>query len=100
MEDYLQIYPHIPKNLPQTIQGLFMRLQVAISAPQGLLNLQLVGVPPEQEGKVSFILDNEFNFLAAGLDDAEVWEQIQLCRGIKNQFFVNSITDKTKEMIA
>ena len=100
MEDYLRIYPHIPENLPQTVQGLFMRLQVPISAPQGHLNQQLVGVPPEQEGKVSFILDNEFNFGATGLDDAEVWEQIQLCRDIKNQFFVNSITDKTKEMIA
>lgn len=100
MEDYLQIYPHIPDNLPQIIQGLFMRLQVPISAPQGVLNQQLVGVPPEQEGKVSFILDNEFNFDATGLNDTEVWEQIQLCREIKNQYFVNSITDKTKEMIS
>lgn len=77
-----------------------MCLQVPISVPQGVLNQQLVGVPSEEEGKVSFILDNEFGFDALKLSDSEVWEQIEMSRDIKNRYFLNSITDRTKEMIA
>ena len=100
MEDYLQVYPRIPETLPQGIQGCFMRLLIPIDSPQGLLTQQLVLLPPEQQGKVSFMLDNEFTFSAIGLSDSALWERIESSREIKNKFFVNSITTKTKEMIS
>jgi uncharacterized protein (TIGR04255 family) len=100
MEDYLQVYPHIPGDLPQQIAGCFMRLQFPISSPQGLLTQQLVGLPQENPAKVAFMLDNEFAFSAIGLSDAAIWEQIDSTRAIKNRFFVNSITEKMKELIS
>lgn len=100
MEDYLQVYPHIPSTLPQDIQGCFMRLLIPIHSPQGLLTQQLVLLPPEQVGKVSFMLDNEFTFSAIGLSDPALWERIESSREMKNKFFKDSITAKTKEMIS
>lgn len=100
MEDYLQIYPHIPDSLPQQIAGCFVRLQFPLQQPQGLLTQQLVGLPQESPGKVTFMLDNEFSFSAIGLSDAAMWEQINSARGTKNKFFVDSITPKMKELIS
>jgi len=97
MEKYLRVYPYIPEDLPQELGSCFMRLQVPLGSPQGLLTQQLVALPPEQPGKVAFLLDNEFAFSPIGLSDAILWEQIDLAREIKNRFFVNSITDKMKE---
>jgi uncharacterized protein (TIGR04255 family) len=100
MEDYLRVYPYIPEDLPQMIGGCYMRLQIPIESPQGLLTQQLVMLPQEQPDKSYFMLDNEFTFSAIGLSDSTVWEHINLSREIKNKFFVNSITDKLKEMIS
>jgi len=100
MENYLRVYPRIPENLPQELQGCFMRLQVPVEPPQGLLTQQLVGLPRESTETVAFMLDNEFTFSAIGLSDSVLWEQISLSREIKNKFFMNSITDKMKESIS
>jgi len=100
MEDYLRVYPCIPEDLPQVIGGCYMRLQVPIDSPQGMLTQQLVTMPQQQPSTSSFMLDNEFTFSAIGLSDATVWEHINLSREIKNKFFVNSITEKMKRMIA
>ena len=100
MEDYLRMYPHVPEDLPQKLQGCYMRLGFPIDSPdspQGLLTQQLIALPAEQPGKVAFQLDNEFTFSAIGLSDTSLWEQIDQARGIKNKFFLSSITDKTKE---
>ncbi len=99
MEKYLRVYPQIPDDLPQHIQGCFMRLQFPVASPQGLLTQQLIALPPEQAEKVAFMLDNEFTFSAIGLRDSTLWDQIDSSRDIKNSFFVNSITDKMKELI-
>ena len=77
-----------------------MRLLIPIESPQGLLTQQLVLLPQEQQGKVSFMLDNEFAFSAIGLSDSALWERIESSREIKNKFFIDSITAKTKEMIS
>ena len=100
MESYLRVYPQIPEDLPQELQGCYMRLQVPISPPQGLLTQQLVALPQEHPGMAAFMLDNEFTFSAIGLSDSKLWEQIDLSRSIKNSFFVKSITEKTKEIIS
>jgi uncharacterized protein (TIGR04255 family) len=100
MESYLRVYPHTPEDLPQRIQGCFMRLEIPIDSPQGLLTQQLVGLPKEQIGKVAFMLDNEFSFSAIGLSDDTLWERINASRDVKNKFFVNSITEKMKEIIS
>lgn len=100
IEDYLRIYPHIPDDLPQQIVGCFMRLQFPVPSQQGLLTQQLVGLPPQSPGEVTFMLDNEFSFPAMGLSDSEMWNRINSAREIKNRFFVNSITDKMKERIS
>jgi uncharacterized protein (TIGR04255 family) len=100
MGKYLRIYPQIPDDLPQEIQGCFMRLEFPVPAPQGLLTQQLILLPPEQAGRVAFMLDNEFTFSAIGLRDSTLWDQIHSARDIKNSFFVNSITDEMKELIS
>jgi uncharacterized protein (TIGR04255 family) len=100
IKEYLEVYPHIPEGLPQTFQGCFMRLEFPVNEPcQGILTQQLVKLPPESEGTVSFMLDNEFSFSAIGKTDSAIWEAISESRHVKNQFFNRAITLKTKEMI-
>src|ERR1017187_1434521 len=50
MENYLQVYPHIPEGLPQELYGCFLRLQIPVAEPQGLLTQQLIGLPKEVAG--------------------------------------------------
>jgi uncharacterized protein (TIGR04255 family) len=100
MGNYLQVYPHIPEGLPQELRRCFLRLQIPVAEPQGLLTQQLIGLPKEEAGKEAFLLDNEFSFSAIGLSDETMWDQINSSRAVKNKFFVDSITPKMKEMIS
>jgi uncharacterized protein (TIGR04255 family) len=101
IEDYLAVYPHIPKELPQQVNGCFIRLDFPLTAPhQGKLTQQIASVPESQPDSVSFVLDNEFSFAAIGLKDSDVWESIRACQRLKNQIFLSSITEKMKGLIS
>jgi uncharacterized protein (TIGR04255 family) len=101
VEEYLNIYPHVPDGLPKSINGYYMRVDYALERPyQGRLTQQVGSVSESQANMVSFVLDNEFNFAAIGLQDAELWRRIDSCQDFKNQIFLSSITQKMKERIS
>jgi uncharacterized protein (TIGR04255 family) len=101
IEEFLSVYPHIPKELPQSLNGCFIRLDYPLSEPhQGRLTQQIASVQESQLDLASFILDNEFSFSTIGLQDAEVWQRIDECQNLKNEIFLGSITEKMKGMIS
>ncbi len=101
IEDYLAVYPYIPDGLPQSLSECFLKLEFPLSEPhQGKLTQQIASVPESQPELASFVLDNEFNFAATGLQDYEVWQRIETCQDLKNKIFLSSITEKMKGLIS
>ena len=98
LEDYLNVYPHIPNSFPQALSGCFMQLGYPLRDPyQGLLTQRLFAAPSEDPDLITFILDHDFSYATIGLSDSEMWEGVMKCRNIKNTFFLDALTSKMKE---
>jgi len=102
MSVYLRTFPEVSPELPQTLHGSFMRLEMPLDLPDGMLILQQFYAPPEQPDQVAMILDNELRFqLSQGkLSDAELWARVEDLREVKNRVFRGCLTPKMEETIA
>jgi len=96
-KDYLQIYPHLPGNIPGSIQECFMRLGMPIADPQGKLVHQQILLAPEKDNYSTVLLDNDFRFSAIGLSSTAVWERLEKIRQIKDDYFRKFVTEKLME---
>jgi uncharacterized protein (TIGR04255 family) len=103
MKVYLRTYPEVSPELPQILQGSFMRLEIPLESPEtGLLILQQFYSPPDpnQPNMVAMILDNELRFQTKGsLSDDELWTRIDAARETKNHMFRGCLTPTMEEMI-
>jgi uncharacterized protein (TIGR04255 family) len=98
IEDYLKVYPNVPKGLPKQLRRCFLRLEMPVTKPsKGLFTQQVFTAPPPEAGKVSVVLDHEFTYSALSLTESDLWAQIQQSREIKNEFFRASVTKKGLE---
>jgi uncharacterized protein (TIGR04255 family) len=101
---YLKTFPEISKDLPQSLQNSFMRVELILSGQftGGVLVVQEFLTNSDKEGHVGMILDNELRFPLGGppLSDTWIWKRIDSLRELKNQVFRGSITQKLEEMIA
>lgn len=94
---YLNIYPFLPQDIPQSVTEQFMRLAFPISDPQGVLVHQQILLPPEKEDFATVLLDNDFRFSAIGLSSAGIWDHFEKVRTIKDDYFVKFVTEKLME---
>ena len=100
LEDYFNLYPQVPKGIPQLVSHMTMQVQM----PQDDLNAMAVinqtTVDPAIEKGFSLILD--IDLIAPtkmdGSDD-DVWRHLDKLRCRKNKLFEEIITDKTRELI-
>ena len=98
IEDYLNFYPHIPDGLPQNVLNYFAQVIYPLREPyQGSFTQRLSPSISDDPSHASFILDHNFVFATEGLGEQEVWDAIEHCRKLKNDYFIASITEKMKE---
>ena len=96
-ENYIRVYPYFPPEVPPIIFEFFMRLAMPITNPPGRLTHQQAFLPPEQEGFLTMLLDNDFQFSALGVQLSSIWTKIDEIRTIKDDYFDKFLTDKMKE---
>jgi uncharacterized protein (TIGR04255 family) len=95
IERYLRLYPTVPDSLRggnQFVNRCYIRVEMAVEDPEGLLIAQVALLPPEAEGLITFALDNDFRFGLVGAASEKLWELLDRARHQKNQYFVHFIT--------
>jgi len=99
---FLRTYPEVSPELPQVLQGSFMRLEIPLGFQDGILVLQQFYAPPDQPDQVAMILDNELRFRITEKNpsDADLWNRVESLRELKNRIFRGCLTPKMEEMIA
>jgi uncharacterized protein (TIGR04255 family) len=96
-EDYVTIYPNLPSEIVQRIDGLQLQLVLPIAKPAGRLVHTQILLPPEREGYASLLFDNDFQFDTSGISNGEVWPMLELIRDIKDDYFEHFTTEKMRK---
>jgi uncharacterized protein (TIGR04255 family) len=96
-ERYVRLHISVPPDLPQAIFNPYLRLMFMLSDPPGTLTHQQGILPPEKEGFISTLLDNDFAFPASDLAPESLWSAIDSVRKVKDDYFLGMLTDKMKE---
>jgi uncharacterized protein (TIGR04255 family) len=100
LESYLRVYPYFPQDFPVKVANYFFRMEIELDKPTGRLIMQQATLPPEKEGKVTLVVDNDFRFPSNNLDDGLIWSIFEESRQLKNDVFLRIITDRTKDLIS
>jgi uncharacterized protein (TIGR04255 family) len=102
LKDYFQIYPEMPKGMPDDITGYFMQVHIPqVDMPKesiAILNMALER--PETPQTISVLLDFDI-FLSAEYEAHSllVWDYLDQLRDRKNKIFESCITDQTRGLI-
>lgn len=102
-EQFLKIYPEVPKGLPPELQdyGPFsMRLPFYQYDLRAILVINEGNAIVQQPGFVSIALDLDLFVENPQVNnEQQLWEFFEKLRERKNRYFEASITDKTRELI-
>jgi len=96
-EKYINVYPYLPADVPQLISEYFARIVMPIERPPGRLTHQQAVLPPERDGFLTFLFDNDFQFSGLGLSVSSLWSKIDEVRVIKDDYFDRFLTPLMKE---
>ena len=100
IENYLNLYAHIPEILSQVVSGMLIQLQMPQEDLNAMAVIQEAAVEPAIENGFSLILDID---LIASIDldssSSKVWELLENLRCRKNKLFEAFITDETRKLI-
>jgi uncharacterized protein (TIGR04255 family) len=98
-DHYFTTIPRIPDGLPQVLQNFFVRTEIPF-LDQGAIAVVIQTLSPKQDPtNTAILLDigvSEQVSLAA--DDQRIWTLFGKLREIKNEIFLRSITERTKEL--
>lgn len=99
LSEWIETLPKIAPDLPQTMDGFFLRLHLPFETPEGFVNLTQKIEPGEYHTHIPLLLDIDA-FLPVNLKpgDGMIWEHLEQLREIKNRVFFGSITPKTVEL--
>ena len=102
LSDYLQTYPEIAADIPQSLNGYFMRVELPLTDLPGMLVITQTISPPPAPGISSIILDIDIyrNDETVPQDEVEIWSFFEELRNQKNHAFQSCITERTKELIS
>ena len=79
----------------------FLRFAVPVeSVPAAAASVTLTFEPPQQAATLPLILDIDAfqSFEMLSPDTEEIWKRLAILRGLKNDIFDASLTDKTNAM--
>jgi uncharacterized protein (TIGR04255 family) len=91
--DSVYTYPKIADGLPQNTFNVFVRLQIAIPEPPGILIVTEAQLPPEKPQFVAIALDHDLQFPVTE-DTANIWALLERARELKNRYFFESISEE------
>ena len=102
ISDYFNLYPSIPKDISQRVNGMFMQLQVPQTdlEPEAMAVINLAITEPEQPSQVSVLLDFDI-YRIEDMDPRSdnVWAALNQFRLRKNSLFEACITNNTRGLI-
>lgn len=100
LEDYLNVYPHIPSGIPQMVNGMFLQLHLFQEDLNSTAVIKEAVVAPVIAGGFSIMLDIDlFKINSIQPNSTEVWDTLEQLRTRKNELFESFVTDKTRELI-
>jgi uncharacterized protein (TIGR04255 family) len=100
IDDYLNLYPHIPQEIPQKITGMHLQLQMPQEDLGSIAIINEAIVQPAIPGGLSVIVDIDlFKILSIRPTSEEVWDILEQLRIRKNELFEGFITDNTRGII-
>jgi len=105
IKDYLNVWPEIPVNMPQILQGYFLQLGVSLKEFDAAVTINSTIVAPPSEFGTSLILDLDTYTNTQLLPGKEEFDQavvnrLRSLRRAKNFVFEASITDETRRLIS
>lgn len=99
LDTYFRTAPRIAPELSQIMRTYFLRLELPMRLPNGLLIVTETMVQPARIGVVSTVLDIDCFVQNVDLDPAAAWQVIEELRQEKNAAFEACITEATRELI-
>ncbi len=99
LADFLRTVPEISSDLPQTMIGYLMQLQIPIEDLEATLLLNEALVPPPSPQVASVLLDISLvKQIEHAIDEKELWALLSEFRVRKNRAFEACITNNTREL--
>ena len=98
-EEYILTNPRIAPKLPQALSQYFMRLEIPHPDLNSLAIItQTLGKQVKQNSfplifDIDVIIESEYN-----IGDIKMWADFEKLREFKNKIFIDSMTEKAKEM--
>lgn len=99
--EYCLLFPDFPSEIPKALGEFFLRFAVPVeSVPDGSAVVTLTFEPLHQGATLPLVLDIDAfqSFEMLSPDTEEIWERLAGLRGLKNDIFNASLTEKTKAM--
>lgn len=99
INEYLRTGPEVSSDLPQALEGFFMRLKIPLDDIKCLCLLNEAIIEPVTPTSVSVALDIDvFRTEEVPQGDEDLWELLEKLRNRKNEIFEACITDKAREL--
>lgn len=100
LKEYFRTSPEVSPELPPTLSGFFMQLQLPQTDLKGHLLIHQTIVPPDKPNVIPVILDIDlFRSDDVPNVEEEIWGYFEKLRIRKDEVFEACITDKTRELI-
>ncbi len=101
LKKYFRTSPEISTDLPQTMSGFVMQVQLPIPEIRAIATISQTIVPPPNENTVSVVLDIDlFRHENVPQDEADIWTFFEALRDEKNKVFEACITPTTRKLFA
>lgn len=99
-KDYLRVYPEVPSDLSESLNGYFLQLQVPKPEIEATLLLNQAIIPPSNDSVVSVLLDiNLIRLCDIPVEETIFWDILETLHEKMDQIFEACITDETRELI-
>jgi uncharacterized protein (TIGR04255 family) len=99
LNQYLQTFPEVSRELPQTLVGLFMRLTIPLPEIESMILLSEALIEPAKPNVASIVLDIDlYRDTNPPQEDSEIWSFFEILRERKNEVFEACITEKAREL--
>lgn len=100
IKEYFRTMPEISPDLPQIMNGFFLRVTIPQDDLKATLLINQTIVPPAAPGVTSVVLDVDiFREIDVPSEEDPIWDYFERLRERKNCVFEACITEKARELI-
>ncbi len=86
----------LPNKIPQQLQHYFSR--IVTKDPSNNINIVVIAAFEQQEARKNIVLDIDiFKELPNSIEDDDIWNTLNVMRGLKNDVFFNLLTEQIIE---